>query len=388
MSGRRHFGSVRKRSSGRWQASYFHLGTRHQAPETFATKAEALGWLAGVEVDIHRGGWVDEKGGRRLFADVANTWLESRPDLAPRSVLVYKSLLKCHLIPAFGHLRIAEVSPSLIRTWHAHLLSDKPGAAPAAYRLLRAIFNSAVHDELLIKSPCRVPKAGADRAVEREVPTMAEVQALAAKMPENLRVAIILAAWGGMRRGEILALRRRDIDPLRSSVRIERAQVELSDGTVLFTGPKTDAGVRTVHLPELAMHTIEEHLSDYVPTDPNALLLTGRGGVPLRPKTLGVAFAKARAICDLETTRFHDLRHFSMTLAAATGASTKELMRRAGHASPAAALRYQHATEDRDKAIADAFDEMLSGDVVPISKSDRSRPDRARKAKGQRGDSL
>ena len=90
----------------------------------------------------------------------------------------------------------------------------------------------------------------------------------------------------------------------------------------------------------------------------------------------------------LETTRFHDLRHFSMTLAAATGASTKELMRRAGHASPAAALRYQHATEDRDKAIANAFDEMLSGDVLPISKSDPSRPNRAQKAEGEQGEGL
>ena len=92
------------------------------------------------------------------------------------------------------------------------------------------------------------------------MPTIAEVRALAAEMPENLRVAVILAACGGMRRGETLALRRRDIDPLRSSMRIERARAELSDGTVLFTGPKTDAGVRMVHLPELAMHAIEEHL--------------------------------------------------------------------------------------------------------------------------------
>src|ERR1700677_1325240 len=108
MSGRRHFGSVRKRSSGRWQASYFHLGARHNAPETFATKAEALGWLSGVEVDIHRGGWVDEKGGRRVFGDVASSWLKSRPDLAPRTVNQYESLLRVHLLPAFGHMPIAE----------------------------------------------------------------------------------------------------------------------------------------------------------------------------------------------------------------------------------------------------------------------------------------
>jgi integrase len=233
-----------------------------------------------------------------------------------------------------------------------------------------------------------VPKAGIDRAIERTVPTIAEVQALAQEMPSPFRVAVTLAAWGALRRGEILALRRRDIDPLRSSVRIERAQVELSDGTVIFTGPKTDAGVRTVHLPAQAMHAVEEHLSHHVGTDPDALLLTGRGGVPLRPKTLGTAFADARAICGLRTTRFHDLRHFSMTMAATTGASTKELMRRAGHSSPAAALRYQHATEDRDRAIANAFDAMLLGDVRSITKSNPSRPNRAQDAEGKRAHPL
>jgi integrase len=383
MAGRRHFGSVRKRSSGRWQASYFHLGERHHAPETFTTKADALAWLSGVEVDIHRGGWVDERAGRESFANIANRYVASRPDLAPRTVYVYRSTLKCHIDPAFGHHPIADISPSMIRTWYADLLSKQPGTAPAAYRLLRAIFNSAVHDELLVKSPCRVPKAGIDRAIERTVPTIAEVQALAQEMPEQFRIAVTLAAWGALRRGEILALRRRDIDPLRSSVRIERAQVELSDGTVIFTGPKTDAGVRTVHLPALAMQAIEEHLSHHVGTDPDALLLTGRGGVPLRPKTLGTAFADARAICGLQTTRFHDLRHFSMTMAATTGASTKELMRRAGHSSPAAALRYQHATEDRDRAIANAFDAMLLGDVVSITKSSPSRPNRAQGTGGE-----
>jgi integrase len=64
--------------------------------------------------------------------------------------------------------------------------------------------------------------------------------------------------------------------------------------------------------------------------------------------------------------RFHDLRHFSLTMAAVAGASTKELMRRGGHSTPAAALRYQHATENRDKVIADAMGELLKADVLPI----------------------
>lgn len=57
--------------------------------------------------------------------------------------------------------------------------------------------------------------------------------------------------------------------------------------------------------------------------------------------------------------RLHDLRHVAGTMAAATGASTKELMHRLGHASPRAALRYQHATAKRDEAIADGIDRVL-----------------------------
>lgn len=68
---------------------------------------------------------------------------------------------------------------------------------------------------------------------------------------------------------------------------------------------------------------------------------------------------RARRALGLEGVRLHDLRHVAGTMAAATGASTKELMHRLGHASPRAALRYQHATAKRDEAIADGIDRML-----------------------------
>ena len=66
-----------------------------------------------------------------------------------------------------------------------------------------------------------------------------------------------------------------------------------------------------------------------------------------------------RRVLDLEQIHLHDLRHLAGTLAAPTGASTKELMHRLGHASPRAALRYRHATAERDEAIADGIDRIL-----------------------------
>jgi integrase len=370
------FGNVRKLPSGRLQASYWHEGRRYTAPSTFDTKADADAWLARERTAIGSGGWVDPDAGTVRFEDFAEGWLESRPDLRPRSARLYRSLLDTHLLPAFSDLAIAKVSPSAVSTWHAALRAEKPGAAASAYRLLRAIFASAVRDEKLVRSPCRVAKGAADSAVERPMLTVAQVQALTDAMPGSLRAAVALAAWGG--------LRRRDVDPMRSLVRVEQGQVELNDGTVLYGPPKTDAGVRSVHMPEHAMVVVREHLAEHVGSGRDALLFTGRGAVPMRPRTLASAFRSARASCAMPEVRFHDLRHFAMTMAAATGASTAELMRRAGHSSPAAALRYQHATEDRDKAIADALSAMVEGArVVPISGSarDPSRTNRARRTR-------
>lgn len=64
--------------------------------------------------------------------------------------------------------------------------------------------------------------------------------------------------------------------------------------------------------------------------------------------------------------RFHDLRHTGATLAAATGATLAELMTRLGHSTPAAALRYQHAAADCDRAIAEALSGFADGSVVPL----------------------
>ena len=116
------------------------------------------------------------------------------------------------------------------------------------------------------------------------------------------------------------------------------------------------------------MGEVVQHLASFVRADANALLFTGRRNVPLRPKSLAALFCKARSACGLDHIRFHDLRHFSLTMAAATGASTREQMRRGGHSTPAAALRYQHATEDRDRVIAHALGELLQADVVPMAR--------------------
>lgn len=130
MTKRRDFGSVRKLRSDRWQVSYWHEGERHIGPHTFATKADSSRYLSTVEADIHRGAWVDPEAGKVIFRVIAETWLG--PDLRPRSIQLYRSVLDRHLLPSFGATPMARVTPSSVSRWHSALVAEKPAPAASA----------------------------------------------------------------------------------------------------------------------------------------------------------------------------------------------------------------------------------------------------------------
>jgi integrase len=99
-------------------------------------------------------------------------------------------------------------------------------------------------------------------------------------------------------------------------------------------------------------------------------VFVGRDSRPMRGDAIRQAFTCARRKVGMPRFRFHDLRHTGQTLAASTGATTKDLMRRLGHASPAAANRYLHAVDGRDAEIAFALSELAAhGDAARLPKS-------------------
>ncbi len=354
MTSRRHFGTVRRRSSGRWQAVYRVEGRMHSAG-THTTKADALACLAVIEADLRRGAWIDRHAGKMILRVYAEEWLDQRNDLAFRTTELYAYLLESHIIPSLGNATLIGLAPSKIRSWHANLAREHPSTAAKAYRLLSAILKTAATDGFLISSPCKVAGGGVERPAERPVATVREVEALEAAMPEHLRLIVLLATWCQLRRGELLGLRRKDIDIVNGSLRVEQSRTITMRGKSLVKEPKTVAGRRTISVPEFLIHNIRDQLSRFTGPDADALVFTGITGVPLTGNVLQVAWQRARTIVGRTDLRLHDLRHTGLTLAAATGATTVELMHRAGHSSSVAAMRYQHATKDRDRIIANAL---------------------------------
>lgn len=112
------------------------------------------------------------------------------------------------------------------------------------------------------------------------------------------------------------------------------------------------------------------HLQRFAEPGPDGRLFVGPKGATPRRNNFNAIWRKAVLGAGVATDlRFHDLRHTGNTLAAATGASLRELMSRMGHASSRAALIYQHATADRDRAIADAL-----GELARVARTDLEQP--------------
>jgi integrase len=271
-----------------------------------------------------------------------------------------------HVEPTLGRVRIADIDVAAVRAWRAKLLKVGPGAVTVAkaYRLLRTMLNTAVEEGLIVANPCTIKNAGVERSPERQVATVVQVNALADAIEPRFRAMVLLAAYAGLRFGELAALTRANVDLDAGAVVISQALHELDSGSRVVGDPKSAAGRRRVNLPPSVVLELRHHLETYVPESRDALVFTGPKGAELRRSNFHKSWWRdAREAAGVPALHFHDLRHTGNTLAAATGASTRELMARMGHSSARAALIYQHATEDRDKAIAAALGELIAGAV-------------------------
>jgi integrase len=364
---RRRFGHLRKLPSGRWQASFRGPdGRRQTAPTTFTTKSDADRWLAKVDIDLTRGSWLDDSAAREPFGTYARQWLADNRNIGPRWRETCERNLRLHMAD-LEELPLKALTPAVIRGWYAAGMRRGAGrtSISQSYRFVRAVLNTAVRENIIAKNPCQIPGAGVPRAQARPIASPAQVVALAEAIPGPYRAAVLLAAWGGLRRGEILALRREDLDLNAGTVTVHRTQTEMLSTRERFDSPpKSDAGFRTVSLPAHVLPVLREHLDCHA--GPVRVFVSPDGGA-MRGDSLCQAFARARVRVGLEGLRFHDLRHTGQTLAAATGATLADLMKRLGHSSPAAAMRYLHTVQGRDEAIAEALAVLAAhGDAAKL----------------------
>ncbi|MFJ6636029.1 tyrosine-type recombinase/integrase [Streptomyces sp. NPDC091376] len=362
MAGKkRSFGRVRKLASGRYQARYLGLdGIDRPAPHTFRTKREADDWLADKQSELRAGDWTDPDAAKVSFGAYAATWITER-GISPSTADLYRSLLRNHLVPTFGSAALADITPAMVRAWRVARLDAGAGASSVAksYALLRAVLMTAVEDRLIRRNPCRVKGASVAPTPERPTATVQEVYAIAGAIQPRYRALVLLAAFTGLRWGELIGLHRRDLDLDAGTLRVRRNVAELHSGKRMLKEPKSAAGKRTVAIPEVIVTDLITHLAIYAEAGPDGRVFIGAKKATPRRNHFNKVWRRACDHAGIKGLHFHDLRHTGNTLAAATGASTRELMTRMGHSTARAALVYQHATAERERLIGQAVSAVV-----------------------------
>ena len=278
---RRHFGTVRKLPSGGWQARYRDgSGRLVSAPGTFAAKDDTYRFLATVEADLARGQYLDPRAARLTIADWANEWL-NRPGKKSASVARDRQGLEAFM-PMLGGLPLTAVTPSHIQ---AAIDPRSRAVAPATVirdaAPLRALLTAAVDADLLVRSPARRVALPRSRPPERQALAPEVLAAVVNEIPSNYKELVLTAGVLGLRWGESVGLRVRDIDFVHSTVTVSQVVEELAGKLRMVPEPKSRATLRTITAPAFLLDVIAWHLRQHradAAGDADALVFVGPRG--------------------------------------------------------------------------------------------------------------
>ena len=345
-----------------WQVRYRDPDRRLRA-RTFTRKVEAERFAAAVETDKSRGSWTDPQKGRITVSDWSSVWLKSKVDLRPSSRARLEGIVATHIEPVFGRRTLDRVGNADVRAWVSKLSTERSAATTRkAHNALHQMFRAAVSDRRIPFDPTADVPLPAEHAHEQKFLTADQVETLANCIEPRFRAFVLLAAYGGLRFGELAGLRRKRVDVLRGRVDVSEATSDVHGYSLTFGPPKTKRSRRPVPLPRCMVSELEAHLTEYVDADADALVFTGPKGAPIRRAGFGrLWWAPATKAAGLEGLRVHELRHTFVALSIAAGCDARKVSIRAGHSSVAFTLdRYGHLFEDDETADMCRLDTLLA----------------------------
>jgi integrase len=346
--------SIQRLTNGRFRARFRDLDGKEHARH-FVRRREAQGWLDRMTANLQTGTFTDPKRAKVTVNGWADDWIESYRYNRASTVRQAQTHL-VHIRTEFGHMRLASVRPTQVRTWIAKLqaqgLSDS--YVYALHSRLAQLFNDAVHDDLLAKNPCSrrtAPKTGQQKPY---VATSAQVWALYEAMPERLQATILLGAFVGLRSAEVCGLRIDDIDFIAGVV---EPHVQYPSEPL-----KTDASTTQVPIPRDLTNLLAEHVAQHTP---GPHMFVNQWGDQLSPRALELAFRHARkqvvGTGMDERIRFHDLRHYFASLLISSGADVKRVQSSLRHKSAKTTLDvYGHLWPDTDNSTRAAISNVIT----------------------------
>jgi integrase len=386
-------GHIRERSPGSFELRY-SLGVDPATGKRKIATATVRGSRKDAEKELRRllrtldtGEHVDPT--RTTTREWLVSWLAAvRDEVSPKTHERYSQIVNYSLAPALGNLPLTKLAPVHIQEAYSRWTSEgrhdgKPGGLSAQtrrhiHRVLHAALSRAVEQQLIARNPCeafrrRLPKV--ERHEMKTLTTKQGAQLLAAIRHHRVYWPVLIALATGARRGEILALRWRNVDLDRGTARVVES-LEQTKAGIRFKAPKTDRA-RVVTLPEFAIEELrrlkrdqaERLLALGVRQSGDTLVCAREDGEPMLPTSLTHEFAKVAGRVDgVPRVRFHDLRHSHATQLLLAGVHPKVAQERLGHASITTTLDlYTHVTATMQEDAAAKLDSAFRSAILKRS---------------------
>jgi integrase len=369
----------------------------------FATETAALDHGREQEADVRRGIWRDPQRGQILFKDWALRWIEAQ-DVSSLTMERYRTRLRVHLIPAWGESPLVDIKPLKVEAW-ATALADggmKPNTLSVTRGLFVTMLEDAVFEGLIDINPARKRKrrgryqrkAGVEKVWVYEADVLRVANNLRSLRGEWAFVLVVLAAFTGMRWGELIGLKREFVWLDHGAVRVEWQLVEHDNGSFEELPPKYGSR-RTLLIPPFLVAILADFL-EALPEGQQHLFLTSKGTHPRRSGFGTLAFSEAvngrtatyngskvrkAAVPTIEGAKgltMHGLRHSHKVWIDEDGAPRVAAEERMGHQIQGVEGVYSHASAAMEAAIVAALQarwERLCRErpdlVTAVAKQDR-----------------
>lgn len=373
-------GSVHRRTDGRW-VGIVDLGygkgngSRNRRYIYGRTKNECLDKLHIAQRRVRDVGAMPPV--RLTVGEWLTTWTEQvLPGSVRESTAAnYAVLVRHYIVPVLGNRSLTKLAPADVRAFLGELArTDSRHGRPLSARtvqyvhaVLRRALTQAMREELVTRNVAAL--VSAPRVLHREVNYLEPEQAqdlLAAARDDRLYALYAVALALGLRRGEALALRWRDIDLEKRTLRV-RGSLQRVNGRLQITEPKTARSRRLIPLPDICVDALVEHRERQASDREHAtiwiesdLVFTTSIGTPIEPRNLVRHFQTLCRRAGLPQIRFHDLRHTCASLLLAQGVEPRVIMETLGHSVIGTTLNiYTHVLPATQRSAADRMDDLL-----------------------------
>ncbi|MFD7657026.1 tyrosine-type recombinase/integrase [Actinosynnema sp. NPDC059797] len=347
------------KANGRTKVRWWANG--RQKSKTLPDMESAKRFKAALEGDMVNATWIDPRASTVSVREYGERWFNSLT-LKESTLESKEGILRNHIYPVFGDLPLSAVNTYMINTWITTSLETKArGSVTLHCNVLSGIFAAAVTEGVIKTNPTVGMRRPGFEYKEQQFLTLEESWRLIDNAPPAIRAMVALAIFGGLRFGELSALRRRDVSVESSQVRVQRTAI-YARRRWHFTPPKTKYSRRTVTVPRSVAALIGEHMSAFTPDNPDALVFGHPTGMPYQRGAFRLMFwLPLIERAGLPGLRFHDLRHTFVSLWVALGRNPKEVSRAAGHSSVSFTLdRYGHLYDEGQDGLADALDALVT----------------------------